>query len=61
MILSKLVAQRKSTAWRLFLTTSPITTKKRVCHAILTHPRYEKQVLQPAYTGNLYSATPVMV
>ena len=38
MILGKLVAQRKSTAWRRFLITSPMTTKKRVCHAILTHP-----------------------
>lgn len=42
MILGKLVAHRKSTAWRRFLTTSPMTTKKRVCHAILTHPRYKK-------------------
>ena len=61
MILGKLVAHRKSTAWRRFLITSPMTTKKRVCHAILTHPRYENQLLQPAYAGNLYSAIPVMV
>lgn len=43
MILGKLVAKRKSTAWRRFLITSPMTTKKRVCHAILTHPRYENR------------------
>ena len=61
MILGKLVAHRKSTAWRRFLITSPMTTKKRVCHAILTHPRYEKKVLLSAYAGNLYSATPVRV
>ena len=35
--------------------------KKEGVSCYFDTPRYEKQVLQPAYAGNLYSATPVMV
>ena len=57
MILGKLVAQRKSTAWRRFLITSPMTTKKRVCHAILTHPAMKNRCCNPLPQASLQCHT----